>query len=142
MGFDPDKLPESFKKCMAADPITIRHAIMDKMNTDSATAKREEICEREIQGQICQYLRMRGVFFSWQPMNKRSQLREGSPDYMLSYNHVPIALEAKILTGRLSEAQQRVMAEMVGAPNKWHYHIVHGVEDVKAILDKIDVDTR
>lgn len=133
MGFDPDKLPESFKKCMAADPITIRHAIMDKMNTDSATAKREEICEREIQEQIRQYLRMRGIFFAAQQMNKRSQLQEGTPDFLLAHRGIPIALEAKTLTGKLSEAQEAIRAQMEA--NGWHYHIVHGVADVKPILD-------
>lgn len=140
MGFDPDKLPESFKRCMAADPVTVRHAIMDKMNTDSATAKREEICEREIQEQIRQYLRLRDIYVVHQPMNKRSQLEPGTPDFLFAFQSVPIAMEAKTLTGKLSEEQTSISDRL--RANGWKFHVVHGVEDVKSILDKIDVNTR
>lgn len=136
MGFDPDRLPESFRRKMAPDPVLWRHAMIDKMSTDAATAKREEICEREIQEQIRQYLRMRGIYVASQPMNKRSQLTPGTPDFICAHNKVPLAFEAKTPSGTLSDAQCGVKVMM--ETNGWSYHIVHGVADVKEVLDNIE----
>lgn len=136
MRYSSTNLPESVRnKLPPSDPLSLHPSVKIEMvrafdhGTDVAA-------EKELQNLICQYLNQRDIFYNWQPMNRRSQLRPGTPDFTFAYNGLPVAIEVKTETGQLSADQIRAMEKMKA--NRWRYYIVHSVTEVRQILRAID----
>lgn len=107
------------------------------MTTEDATAKAEVKKERELHRMISDYLGMRGV--QWvihQPMNKRSQLAPGTPDFLFCYRGQAIAIEAKTATGKLSDEQENAFIKM--GWDGWTCRKAHSIGDVKDVMDEIE----
>ena len=98
--------------------------------------KADEVAEKVIQTQILQYLRLHDIFVIHQPMNKRSQLPPGTPDFIMAIGGRAVAIEVKTESGHLSEDQERVRDQMVC--NLWDYYLVRSVEAVKEILESYE----
>lgn len=96
--------------------------------------------EREIQGQISNYLRLREIVFCNPRMDKKSNIQEGWPDFSFAYCSIPIGLEVKTSSGTASGAQIATHERM--RRNGWQVFIVRSVEEVKVILDTIEYGQR
>ncbi len=106
--------------------------------TAEAVAKADDKAERELQSDIANYLALHEIEFIRPPMNKRSALPSGWPDFTLAYQGVPLALEAKTPSGILS-ADQCSRHEALRR-NGWRVFVVYGVPNVQTIFREIDAE--
>lgn len=105
-----------------------------------ADGKQAEKSERDVQKQIANWLRLKGIFFVWSRMDKKTTNYCGTPDFIFSYVEQyrvfecvrpmarPMAIEVKFGKGKLSEEQEKVMEQM--KKNGWRYHVVHSLKEV------------
>lgn len=103
---------------------------------EEIAVKVEAQAEKELQREICQYLRLKHIQFINPPMNKRSILPEGWPDFTFAYKGKPIALECKTATGKLSREQAAMHLLLMA--DGWLVRTVRTLQEVKEILDTID----
>jgi len=92
--------------------------------------------ERELQQDIAQYLRLRGIPFINPPMHKRSMLPDGWPDFTLAYRSVPIVIEVKNEAGVVSDEQSRMM-DLLKAGG-WVVRVVRSLPEVKELMDGLE----
>lgn len=106
---------------------------MTQIELDVRTAARSE---KELQGQVCNMLRLRDILYLCQPTSKRSQLVEGAADIHFACSGIPVALECKVEANTQTEAQMRVEAKY--RANGWRYRVVRHIDEVIAILRAIE----
>lgn len=99
-------------------------------------SKAETEAERTIQGDIAQYLNLHDIPHIRPPMNKKSTLPLGWPDISFAYRGIPVAMEVKTDTGKLSPEQATLHPKL--AANGWRVLVVRSVADVQALLRGID----
>ena len=92
--------------------------------------------EKEAQKEISQFLRISGIEFICPPMNRKSALPEGWPDFTFARNGVAMALEVKT-NGNTARTSQKTRHDAMRA-NGWQVWIVSGAEDVKRIFREMD----
>lgn len=120
-------------------PAGVRGAIgKAAMTTADAVAQADAKAEAEIQGDIANYLNLHGIIFIRPPMNKRSTLPPGWPDFTFCYRGVAVGAEAKTAIGKLSSDQVTCREQM--ARNGWRVPIVRSVADVQSLLRSIDAE--
>lgn len=96
--------------------------------------------EKELQNQIVQYLRMRGVkWLLWQSTAKKSGLPPGSPDLIFCFRSYPMAWEIKHGSGKRTQEQEDAAEQMEN--DGWVVRLVKSIADAKAILDWVEADT-
>ena len=99
-------------------------------------AKIEYKNEAELQEQIRSLLVQYGVkFIVRQPMNKKSNLIPGTPDFLFVYLGTPVAIEAKTLTGTLSPDQRALLPYIY--QDGWTVLIARKLEEVRELMDGI-----
>lgn len=99
---------------------------------EEIAVKIEARAEKELQREIAQYLRLQGIQFINPPMNKRSMLPEGWPDFSLAYKGKPIALECKTATGKLSREQAAMHLLLMA--DGWTVKTVRSLDEVRNLL--------
>jgi hypothetical protein len=143
-------LPESFLRCMRPkDRAELGRAGQLQVEVD---AKAEVKSERDLQRLIDQYLRLRGVVPIRSRMDRKTSNNVGTPDFLFAVRGrrwdggdqrvietVACAFEVKLPGKKLDPEQEKMRVAMTKPPNGWHYHVVHSVEEVKAILDRIQL---
>jgi hypothetical protein len=98
---------------------------------DQASADRaEKIAQRE----IAQYLNMLGIPHINPPMNKRSQLPLGWPDFTFAAQGVPFAVEVKV-RGRQPRPEQATMLGKLASAG-WRTAVISGAADLKDFMRK------
>jgi hypothetical protein len=109
----------------------------EKMN------KMEAKNERELQKQIVQYLRLRGIEVIWHATHKKSTATTGTPDIIFAVraNGIPmaVALEIKFGTGTLSREQSDMLFRMQAAPNAWTCRVIRSFIEVVDFLRDLNV---
>lgn len=88
--------------------------------------------EKSAQKDIANYLRMRGIEFICPPMNRKSILPEGWPDFTLAFEGKPMAFEVKVWGGKPRPEQLTRHDKM--RQNGWAVYVVNSVADVVAIF--------
>lgn len=88
--------------------------------------------ERELQGQIANLFRQRGLWFCQSRMDRPTTQRKGVPDFLLVCANVPLAIEVKFQKGKLSPEQIATHEHM--SRNGWRVHVVRSVEEARGIL--------
>jgi len=105
--------------------------------------KMEAKNERELQRQIVQYLRLRGIEAIWHATNKKSTATIGTPDILFAVraNGIPmaIAFEIKFGTGTLSREQSDMCFRMQAAPNAWTVRVIRSFIEVVDFLRDLNV---
>jgi hypothetical protein len=113
-------------------------------STPSASCRSELNTERELQGQIVNLLRLKGVEVLWHRTDKKSAATVGWPDLTFAVESglrtVAIGMEVKLPGKKLSTEQQKVAVEMMNPPNSWTYHVVTSVDEVLSILRKLGIE--
>lgn len=74
--------------------------------------KAEQRSERASQKTFASWLGLRGIYFIQARSDKRSTIRVGHPDFTIFARGRVLFVEMKSPTGRLSEEQQRCIAEL------------------------------
>ncbi len=75
--------------------------------------------EGELQKQIANLLRLRGIWFDQDAMHKRRTGTSGAPDFQFPYLGKFVAWEVKYGKGKLSEAQERVRDAIQRQGGEW-----------------------
>lgn len=131
---NPQAIPEKMLKLMRPDdrkPLGKAGRTMPEI-----VAENDAKAEKAIQGHIANYLNLHTIEFIRPPMNKKSILPKGWPDFTLAYKGTPVGLEVKTPIGKLSSDQVERHAAM--RKNGWRVEIVRGVPEVQALLRKLD----
>lgn len=92
--------------------------------------------EKQLQGLISQYLRQKGIEFICPPMNKRSALPIGWPDFTFSYRGTPFLFECKVGANKQSEEQCEMEYKL--RQDGWRYFVITELEQVRTILRAVE----
>jgi len=135
MALNPKLLPPNMLRCMsAADREPLGKA---GQTAAEAFALSDIANERELQDQIAQFLRMKGVqaVFSSR-MDRRTTNKVGQPDFLFCYQGCSIGLEAKMPGRGPTEEQAEMHRRMV--LDGWTVAVVRGLEDVRELLRRVE----
>lgn len=110
------------------------------MTSDEALTKAIARSERDLQGQISNWLNLKGIWFYNARMDKKTTAKVGTPDFLLCFTEMvgstefrrPTALEVKFGNGRLSIEQEQTKRRMEA--NGWRYHVVRSLIEVIEIV--------
>ena len=95
-----------------------------------------ERAEKEAQKEISKFLRVSGIWFINPPMNRKSALPTGAPDFIFARKSAAIALEVKTNGNKPRPEQNACHAEM--RANGWLVYVVSGAAEVKDIFRAMD----
>lgn len=129
MGYDPKVLPQRI-----IDMIDGSQRKELKVKTSEEIAEKVDVeNERELQRQCANMLRLRSIWFSQSRMDRPTTNRVGTPDFLFAIGGVPIAVECKTDTGKLSDDQEDTMLHMTR--NGWRCVVIRSVQKMKMLLD-------
>lgn len=90
--------------------------------------------ERQLQSQIVQYLRLRGIEVLWHRTDKKSRATKGWPDITFGVlsNGFPTACgyEVKFGSGTLSREQEDMLRRLQSRPNCWRIRVIRNFIEV------------
>jgi hypothetical protein len=90
--------------------------------------------ERQLQSQIVQYLRLRGIEVLWHRTDKRSHATKGWPDitFAVLSNGFPMACgyEVKFGSGTLAPGQNQMLQRLQTRPNSWRVRVIRNFIEV------------
>ena len=133
-------LPDNILRCMSPEDRASHAKAVGHPNAGKTAEEiRQELnkkTEKHAQKEIAGYLRMRGLQFICPPMNKRSLLPEGWPDFTLAFRGHALAFEVKAQGCKPRPEQLERHDKM--RDDGWIVHVVHGVADVIAILQLLE----
>lgn len=90
--------------------------------------------ERELQGQMVQLLRLRGIEVGWGRTDVKSGYTVGWPDLTFCHHGRPIAVEVK-MPGQDPRPEQLECHQRMRS-NGWEVHVCRSVSELKGILDR------
>jgi hypothetical protein len=110
----------------------------------SASCRSELKTERELQGQIVNLLRLKGIEVLWHRTDKKSAATIGWPDLVFSLEHglrsIPCLWEIKLPGRKLSDDQMKLMVRLMEPPNAWMYKVICSVDEALAELRKLGIE--
>lgn len=111
------------------------------MTAQDCVETAEAQTEKNLQNQVFQYLAMKGIFAIRSGMHKATSLPKGTPDFLFSVKRrngcgVPVAVECKTATGRLSADQEWVQGQLVA--NGWVYAVVRRLDALQLLLRQLE----
>jgi hypothetical protein len=141
-------LPESFLRCL--DPVERKKLSGGQITWQEALSQGQVKNERQLQNQIVNLLRLKGIEPLWHRTDKKSAATIGWPDitfavclapnndkrYMV-YDSVPCAWEVKFGKGSLSIAQQQMHVRLSTPPNAWRIRVIKSVDEALEELKKL-----
>ena len=129
-------LPENIRRCMAKE--TRKELGKTAMTHEEANAKQDAESERELQNQLCDLLRLRGIEFCRPSMHRRSTIRTGWPDITFCIGGRGCVWEVKTEIGKLTTEQINLANRLMSPPNNWRYEIIRSVRSALNFLDAIE----
>jgi hypothetical protein len=127
-------LPDQYARLVAPadkERLGIKTA-MDRINANEAK------CERQLQGQIVNILRLRGIEVLWHRTDKKSAATVGWPDLTFATSdHTPCCWEIKLPLGKLSPAQETMRDKL--AINGWSWRLIRSVDEALLELRNLGV---
>lgn len=124
-------LSDRFLKLMKPED----RARMGVMTGEEAMQAFQARSEKELQKQIADLLRLRGIAFHCARMDKKTSGSVGWPDFTMAVMGTPIAWEVKFDGGRLSSEQERTRDKMLS--NGWQWRLITNLGAARAHLDSI-----
>lgn len=138
-------LPDSFLRCLS--PADRKALGKGGMTAEEAIAKQVAKNERQLQGQIVNLLRLKGIEPLWHRTDKKSAATEGWPDITFSINWrrrldeaIACAWEVKFGDGELSQAQKAMKIRLETSPNNWVWREIRSVDEALAELRRIGIE--
>jgi len=101
--------------------------------------------EKELQNQIINLLRLKGIEVNVSRMDKRKTDRVGWPDLTFAlddadnYVYYPCAWEVKLPGQKLDSDQEAMRQKLTTAPNGWDYCVIHSVDEALKELKSMGV---
>ncbi len=133
MGLDRTTLPDALLKRIA--PAERKAAGLPPPLSElvsRAAAKSDVKREKELQNQIENFLRLRGITAIRSGMHRKTSNNLGTPDFLFAIWGRAVALECKLPGRHPTEDQKRVMAGLV--KDGWYVKIVHTLDEALAVL--------
>jgi hypothetical protein len=131
---NPKLLPLNFIKCMSK----VDRELLGVQTKDEMAKAWQARSERDLQRQIVQYLRLRGIEVIHHAMNKKSTATRGTPDilFCVMVQGFPraVAIEVKFGSGICSRQQNDMMERMKTRPNSWDVRIVRTFTEVVDLM--------
>ena len=125
-------LPEHVLRCVSAE---------DRKKLGPAGVIADEVrekglarAERQLQGEIVQYLRLHGIEVLWHRTDKRSRATVGWPDLTFCKHGVPWGLEIKTFSGRVGPEQAETMRRM--RINGWQTAVARSFQEFHRLVFK------
>lgn len=115
---------------------------------EECAAKVEAKNERQLQGQIVQYLRLHGIEPCWHRTDKKSAATVGWPDITFAiigqtssaWNKIqPVAWEVKFGPGQLSKEQEQMAIRLQSPPNCWRYRVIRSLDEAIKELKEMGI---
>jgi hypothetical protein len=126
----PSLLPQRYIELMS---VVDRATLGVKTKDEMAKAWKAK-SERDLQRQIVQYLRLRGIEVLWHATHKKSTATVGWPDVIFSVMtggfSRAVAIEVKFGSGTCSREQNDVHQRMKTRPNAWDVRVVTSFTEV------------
>ena len=89
--------------------------------------------ESDLQREICQLLRLKGIWFASTITGRRTTARTGTPDLLLAINGHPIAWELKVGANKMTPEQVETFNKM--RINGWDCQEIRSTAEVFMILN-------
>jgi hypothetical protein len=125
----PGLLPQRYIELMS---VVDRATLGVKTKDEMAKAWKAK-SERDLQRQLVQYLRLRGIEILWHATHKKSTATVGWPDIIFAVMSggfcTPCAWEVKFGAGTLSPEQNDVLQRMQARPNCWRVRVIRTFND-------------
>lgn len=93
--------------------------------------------ERELQGQLVQLLRRKGIEVLWHRTDRRSAATIGWPEITFAAGGQSCAWEVKFGDGELSTEQKQMAVRMMSPPNCWWWRVIRSYDDALAELKEL-----
>jgi len=125
-------LPEHVLKCVSPED----RKRMGKAGLTAEDAKEKGLAraERDLQGEIVQYLNLRGIQVLWHRTDKKSHATVGWPDLTFCKDGVPWGIEVKTDAGRVRPAQYETMRKMT--IDGWQCAVVRSFQEFHSLVFK------
>ena len=133
MGLNPKTLPDAIlRRISPADRTSA--GLPPPLSEFVATAKVKSDLkrEKELQNQIENFLRLRGITFIRSAMHRKTSNTVGCPDFLFAVVGRAVALECKLPGQKPTEDQERVMAGMIR--DGWHVAVVNSLDEARSVV--------
>jgi hypothetical protein len=133
MGLDRKSLPDSLLK--RVNPADRRAAGLPPPVSEivsRAAAKSDLKREKELQIEIENWLRLRGLTAIRSRMDRKTSNNVGTPDFIFAVRGRAVALEAKLPGKRPTPEQERFLCALVG--DGWFVSVVHTLDEARAAV--------
>lgn len=132
-----EELPENVRRCIPKDD----RQEFGKAGVTSAEAQQkfERNAERKLHEQIVGFLRIKGVrFIVRSRMDRKTTNAVGTPDIIFCFCSKFIALEVKVGTNNLTNAQRQALEDII--EDGGISLVVRSLEAVKTLLDGLEAN--
>lgn len=106
------------------------------LTSEEANAKQDAESERELQDNVSRLLKLRGIWFFRQRMDKRTRGTVGTPDFLFALKGYPCAFEVK-MPGKESTLEQEATHVAMTA-NGWRVWIIHSERAAIDVLNELE----
>lgn len=155
----PAILPDAFLRCL--DPAERKKLGTGQLSAEEALSKSQAKNERQLQVQIVNLLRLKGIEPLWHRTDKRSAATIGWPDITFSVRgwrtisegedgessyitRTPFisgcAWEVKFDKGQLSKEQQQMHVRLSTSPNGWRIRVIRSVDEALSELKELGLN--
>lgn len=124
-------LPNSFTDKIA-DPKERRRICGTPLTSPERQAREDLKLERELHKLICLELSRREIVFIHSRTDRKATIGVGLPDFCFVIRSIPIAVEVKTESGKLTPEQVSTRLKMI--ENGWQYFIVRSFTDFAEVM--------
>ncbi len=136
MGLDRASLPDSLLRRVApADRRAAGLPCPVAELTVLATVKAYKKREKELQEQITNWLRIRGITVIRSRTDHKTSNNVGTPDLLFAIRGRAVALEVKLPGCKPTPGQEKFLCALAG--NGWKIAIVHSLDEARSVVEAI-----
>lgn len=120
-------------------------ALVGNMILDSAVPVHPALAgthesEKALQEQVANWLRQHNVWFCRSRMDRKTSNGLGTPDFLFAWpcneaGAIPVGVECKSATGKLTPDQERVRCEMHECG--WFHFVIRSLSELREALEKL-----
>ncbi len=137
MGIDRNALPDAvLRRITPADRRAVSLPSPLAETVKAAADKSDLRREKELQRDIGNWLRLRGITFVQSRMDKKTRTRKGVSDFLFAIRGRAVALEAKLPGKQPTEDQRRVMAGL--AADGWRVAVVRSLDEARSVVAEVE----
>lgn len=136
MGLDKSTLPDSLlRRVTPADRRVAGLPCPLSELTVLATVKLDRKLEKELQVQIENWLRLRGVTVIRSRTDRKTSNNVGTPDLIFAVHGRAVALEVKLPGRKPTAEQEKFLCALIG--DGWKVAVVHSLDEARAVVEAV-----